>query len=582
MRHKTIISHGESEQGHHEGASGSVAERDDEPSGTHGSKETETLLPSSSSLQHAINSGPDDNAYRRNQAPRWYSILGKTNARKPAAERLAVEEEAAESEVMYEMDEVHSNSEPTMEPFEYDSCMIESHNGRKVCFSTPPLLVHAADVCKARSLHCCGFAMVFFLVLVAFLSLLFATYQASARFRTSRSLHIISNGTSNFLPTTILISLDGFRADFLNRGLTPTLRSFIAGGTSPPYMLASFPTVTFPNHFTLVTGLYPESHGIVGNTFWDPNLQEEFYYTNQTSSMQPKWWNGEPLWVTAEKQGVRTAIHMWPGSEAHVGGVEPSYLDKYISKEPLSRKVDRILELLDLPAHDEPQATTRGQRPQLIAAYVGVVDSDGHKYGPNSTELNHTIADVDKMLSGIFAGLEDRNLTTNVNVVVVSDHGMATTSTERLVQFEDLIDPSLVDRIDGWPLYGLRPKEPNDLHILYDSLAAKATGNPSFKVYLRDENMPEKYHFSQNDRIAPLWIVPKAGWAIVTREEFDIEVAKKNGQTYSPRGLHGYNHEDPLMRAIFVARGPAFPHRPNSRLEIFRKFSLALRDTPCS
>lgn len=382
-----------------------------------------------------------------------------------------------------------------------------------------------------------------------------------------------SNGTALFAPTTILISLDGFRADFLNRGITPRLNKFIAEGVSPVYMTPSFPSVTFPNHYTLVTGLYPESHGIVGNTFWDESLQEEFYYTNP-NAMQPKWWGGEPLWVTAEDQGIRTAIHMWPGSEAHIAAVEPSFLDKYNGKEPLGNKVSRILELLDKPGLENELAEVRVMRPQLIAAYVPNVDGDGHLYGPNSTEIRVTIQDVDTMLDHLFLGLEARNLTSIVNVVIVSDHGMATTDVNRMIQLESIIDTSLIEHIDGWPLYGLRPKEPAHLQALYDALKAEASVNPNFDVYLRDVDMPERYHFSKNKRIAPLWIVPKTGWAIVTMEEFDIAQAKKDGTIYHPRGLHGYDHEHPLMRAIFVARGPAFPHAPNSRVEPFQNIEV--------
>ena len=377
----------------------------------------------------------------------------------------------------------------------------------------------------------------------------------------------LSNGTSTFAPTTILISLDGFRADFLERGITPTLNQFVAEGVSPRYMLPSFPSLTFPNHYTLVTGLYPESHGIVGNTFWAPDLNEEFH-TN-SGSLEKKWWTGaEPIWSSAEKQHVRTAIHMWPGSEA---GMElpATFVDKFNMSEVLPLKTERILELLDLPDDEEDSASS--QRPQLIAAYVPVVDSDGHTYGPNSTEIWRTISDVDVMLHNLFRGLDERNLTGLVNVVVVSDHGMATTSTDRCVQLDDLIDLDLVEHIDGWPLYGLRPKDPIDIRGLYDRLLVEAKNSGKFDVYLRDENMPAKYHFSDNARIAPLWVVPKTGYAIVHKEDFDIEAAKANGETYHPKGLHGYDHEHPLMRAIFVARGPAFPHKPNSRLESFRK-----------
>lgn len=340
-------------------------------------------------------------------------------------------------------------------------------------------------------------------------------------------------------------------------------------------MLPSFPSVTFPNHFTLVTGLYPESHGIVGNTFWDPELQEQFYYTHPSVSMQSKWWNAEPLWMTAENQNVKSAIHMWPGSEAHIGDIEPTYLDKYNGSEALSRKTQRILELLDLPGLEE-ESSSGPERPQFIAAYVPNVDADGHKYGPNSTEIRGTISEADKMLGNLFSGLQERNLTDLVNIVVVSDHGMATTSTERLVQLDNLIDLSLTSHIDGWPLRGIRPKRPEDLKTIQDQLELVASEySDAVEIYTR-EDMPERYHFKNNDRIAPLWVIPKTGWAIVERPDFDAQAALEKGEVYHPKGVHGYDHEHPLMRAIFIARGPAFPHAPNSRVDVFRKRSSSL------
>ena len=404
--------------------------------------------------------------------------------------------------------------------------------------------------------------------MILFIVLIFGAFRASSHDSSATpTSKLLSNGTSTFAPTTILISLDGFRADFLQRGITPTLNRFISDGVSPRWMLPSFPSVTFPNHYTLVTGLYPESHGIVGNTFWDPDLKEEFDYGDSSKSMQPKWWNqGEPVWATAEKQGVRTAIHMWPGSEAGMA-YGATYLDKFNGTEILSRKTERILEWLDIGSVKEDTAS----RPQLIQVYVPNVDADGHEYGPNSTEIWDTITDVDTMLHDIFKGLDERNLTDIVNVVVVSDHGMATTSTDRTIQLDDLIDMNLVAHTDGWPHYGLRPKDPIDVRGLYDRLSAEAAKSSNFDVYLRDSNMPDRYHFSNNSRIAPLWVIPKTGWAIVQKHEFNVVEAKAKGLTYHPKGLHGYDHEDPLMRAIFVARGPAFPHKPNSRVEVFRK-----------
>ncbi|KAG6313614.1 hypothetical protein E4U44_002465 [Claviceps purpurea] len=405
---------------------------------------------------------------------------------------------------------------------------------------------------------------------------------------------LVSNGTTLFAPTTIILSLDGFRADFLHRGLTPRLSALIREGISPPYMTPSFPSLTFPNHYTLATGLYPEAHGIVGNSFWDPDLQAEFYYTDPARSLDPRWWAaGEPFWVSAEKQGIRAAVHMWPGSEAQIQGMFASIVDKFNEKEALDNKVSRILGLLDLPGPGqgplvqtlqtsdkvETREDTTNTRPQLIAAYVPNVDSDGHKYGPNSTEINSTLQSVDNMLGMLLQGLQDRNLTHIVNVIVVSDHGMATTDTSRLLQLEDLVDTTKIAHMDGWPLYGLRPHRDEDIPVLYEQLKKKATNTTAgaqrvFDVYLRDEDMPQQYNFARNRRIAPLWLVPKTGWAIVQKHEVLVEEAQKTGEAYHPRGLHGYDHLDPLMRAIFIARGPAFDQQENGRMKPFQNINV--------
>lgn len=355
-----------------------------------------------------------------------------------------------------------------------------------------------------------------------------------------------SNGTHAFTKTTLLISLDGFRADFLSRHLTPTLAALVASGVAPAYMTPSFPTVTFPNHWSLATGLYPETHGIVGNTFWDPVLKRGFFYTDPARSLQHEWWGGEPIWHTVEAQGGIAAVHMWPGSEAR--GCGARHVDHYNAAEPLPRKVARILGWLDLPAD---------QRPQFVAAYVPDVDASGHKYGPNSTETDAAIARVDAMLHELLAGLEARNLTDIINIVVVSDHGMASTSRDRLIYLDDLVDPALIEHTDGWPLFGLRPYAQHNVTEIYETIAAKhRPGHSHWEVYLRDTNMPERFHFTRNRRIAPLWIVPEASWTVVTKKEFPPGTPGE----YHLRGLHGFDNLHPLMRSIFVARGPAFRH----------------------
>ncbi|KAI0188460.1 alkaline-phosphatase-like protein [Xylaria flabelliformis] len=436
-------------------------------------------------------------------------------------------------------------------------------------------LMHVSDAKTTKKRRWRKWVFIYTTIVIAFALLVLVAWKMSVDKKRSMTTttKLRSNGTALFAPTTLIISLDGFRADFLTRGLTPRLNAFIKEGVSPLYMTPSFPSVTFPNHYTLATGLYPESHGVVGNTFWDPALQGEFYYTDPERSLDPKWWGGEPFWVTAELQGLRAAVHMWPGSEAHIHNMDPTFLDRYNGNEALPKKVDRVLEFIDKPGLENPKVDEQ-LRPQLIAAYVPNVDAVGHLYGPNSTEIQTTISAVDDMLDGIFHGLEQRNLTDIVNVIIVSDHGMATTDVSRMVQIDDVVDITKVEHIDGWPLVGIRPKKPEDLQVLYNQAVEKLGRNPNFEVYLKDKDMPERYHFSNNDRIAPLWIIPKTGWAIVEKAEFDIQEAKAKNIAYHPRGLHGYDHEHPLMRAIFVARGPAFPHLPHSKVDTFQNINV--------
>ncbi|KXX74532.1 Ectonucleotide pyrophosphatase/phosphodiesterase family member 3 [Madurella mycetomatis] len=489
-------------------------------------------------------------------------VLEKRRARRTRREAkrerlLADAQHGEDGELMYEMEEggMKDGSSTGESSDREDSDEVDRKN-----------LLHHTQAKEKRNRGWFRWLLFYAIAAVAFAILVLVAWKLSIERRSSRhSQRLVSNGTAMFAPTTILISLDGFRADFLNRGLTPRLNAFVKEGVSPLYMLPSFPSVTFPNHYTLATGLYPESHGVVGNTFWDPALQEEFYYTDPARSMDPKWWMGEPFWVTAQRQGLKTAIHMWPGSEANILETSPTYMDKYNGKEKLSRKVDRIFDFLDMPDAD---------RPQIVAAYVPNVDGDGHKYGPNSTEIKSTIEKVDRMLDDIFKGLEARHLTDIVNVIVVSDHGMATTDISRLVQLEDIVDIRKIEHTDGWPLVGLRPKNPDDLEDIYREVIQNTKANPNLDVYLRDVDMPERYHFSHNERIAPLWIVPKTGWALVKMDEMNLKEAQAKGAIYHPRGLHGYDHEHPLMRAIFVARGPAFPHQPNSRVEVFQNIEV--------
>lgn len=238
------------------------------------------------------------------------------------------------------------------------------------------------------------------------------------------SRKIYSNSTHEFHQTTILISLDGFHPHYINPLDTPTMHNIMKNDYGAPYMTPSFPSLTFPNHWTLITGLYPSEHGIVGNTFYDPVLKKQFINTNpKVGGLDPDFWRGgEPIWKTAKRQNVRSAVHMWPGSEVpHIGPTED--FDRYNGSELLSSKVDRVMGWIDRESIET--------RPELILTYVPTIDQFGHKYGISGQNLTEALTYVDNFIDLMQQEIHKRNLDEIVNMIIVSDHGMAPTSNDR-------------------------------------------------------------------------------------------------------------------------------------------------------
>ncbi|CDK25051.1 unnamed protein product [Kuraishia capsulata CBS 1993] len=371
-----------------------------------------------------------------------------------------------------------------------------------------------------------------------------------------------SNGTDIFYPTTILISLDGFHPHYISKQTTPFLHDLLLEGYGSPYMIPSFPSSTFPNHWTLATGLYPSEHGIVGNSFFDPDSGKQFINTNPELSLLEQWWGGDPIWQTAALQGVSSAIHMWPGSEVPVASGEPLEVDKYNGSEVLSVKVDRLLSWLDRDTDT---------RPELLMSYVPTIDSLGHKYGVSGNQLEEGLRYVDNFLDSIYMGLILRNLTEIVNFVVVSDHGMSPTSNDRLIYLDDLVDMKKIEHMDGWPLFGLRPFKQYSVEEVYNEIQGNRQNGSHFTVYKR-EDLPKEWHFGYienqyTSRIAPIWVVPEVGYTVTTHAEM-----KRKGFDYHPLGIHGYNNTEVLMRALFLGDGPFFEKKLGSAPKKLKPF----------
>jgi len=349
-----------------------------------------------------------------------------------------------------------------------------------------------------------------------------------------------SNGTHLFKKTALIVSIDGLRADYLDRGLTPHLLAISKKGLRAKSMKPIFPTLTFPNHWALMTGLYAESHGIVANNFWDPRSKSEFHYNRVESCWNSSWWYGEPMWETAERAGIISANLMWPGPPETSRGYTPTYFVPWKDKTPLTWKHDKLMSWIDLPLE---------KRPQLIMAYEPSLDQAGHLTGPYSELVNNTLKTVDEFAKELHESLEARNLTDIVDVVFVSDHGMTDTSHPELLYMDDILGDGfdLIEHSDGWPSVGIRfLPQANSSFYLDVLLEAAAQSGGKFDVYTHN-TMPQRWHFANNERIAPIYVVPKEGYALTDHIE--------NGSGMN-KGNHGYDNAQPSMHAMFVAHGP--------------------------
>lgn len=335
----------------------------------------------------------------------------------------------------------------------------------------------------------------------------------------------------------ILVSIDGYRIDYLARGQSPTLASLAAGGVQAKWMQPAFPSMTFPNHYTLVTGLYPDQHGIINNTMRDPRLGV-FSLGLRDAVQDGRWWNeAEPLWVTVRRHGLRSATMFWPGSEAEIHGLRPNAWHVYHGAVTPPERVNQVLAWLDLP---------RAERPDFITLYFDDLDHAGHRYGPDSPEVDAALRTVDAALGQLVTGLRARDLMAHVNLVIVSDHGMAPVPRGHNVILDDIVD---LDRLDivsmgilaGFNLPGHDPETERALLAPHEHM----------RCWRRDE-IPARFHFGHNPRVPQISCLADTGWRISTRE-----YVGQRGD-HLPLGDHGYDNEDPLMRTLFVAHGPAF------------------------
>lgn len=336
----------------------------------------------------------------------------------------------------------------------------------------------------------------------------------------------------------LLVSIDAFRPDYMERGLTPNLAALAADGVRAPYMLPSFPSLTFPNHYTIVTGLVPDHHGIVNNTMIDPALGQ-FSLSNRAATSDGRWWaDAEPIWVTLQKRGLRTATMFWPGTEAAIHDVRPDHWIPYDGNLTSTQRVDKLLSWIDEP----------GPKPLFDTLYFDTVDHAGHEHGPDSQEVNDALREVDGALGHLVAELRRRGLYDRMNIIVVSDHGMAPVPKGNTVFADEATDLDALDPVSYGVMATFNPKPGHDA----SKAIARLLGPHEHMRCYRREDLPKRLDYGTHRRVPAILCLADTGWAIISHEA----LAKRTDPM--SLGEHGYDNLDPTMRALFVAHGPGF------------------------
>ena len=334
-------------------------------------------------------------------------------------------------------------------------------------------------------------------------------------------------------PILILVSFDGWRWDYIDRQPAPNLKALAARGVRARALIPSYPVLTFPNHYAIVTGLYPAHHGVVANSMRDPSMPDRFSMSAETSK-DSRWWGGEPLWVTAIRQGRRASTMFWPGSEVEIRGVRPTHWVPFDQKVSSPDRVAQALTWLALPA---------AERPSFVSLYFDEVDTAGHDFGPDSPELATAARHLDEALGQVIAGVRALHLDDRTSIAVVSDHGMTPQSYDRVIYLDALIDLSTVEILESGASLHLAPRD-GDVEGLYRRLHGK---HPRLAIYKRGD-VPARLHYRDNPRLPPIVGIPDEGWTVTSGQrlmESELHV-----------GAHGYTPTTPDMGALFVAAGP--------------------------
>jgi predicted AlkP superfamily pyrophosphatase or phosphodiesterase len=349
----------------------------------------------------------------------------------------------------------------------------------------------------------------------------------------------------------ILISFDGFRYDYQEKAETPCLDSIVKIGVRAKSLVPIFPTKTFTNHYAIATGMYTDKHGLFGNFFYDTERKDFYNYRNRKTVEDGSWYGGEPIWVTAEKQGIKSACMFWVGSEAKIKDIRPSYYHLYDGRINREQRVDNVINWLSL-AEEE--------RPRIITLYFDHVDKNGHSYGPDSKELKQAVSDLDKTLSLLTSRIKNLDISDKVNYILVSDHGMSELDGDKAIFLDDIVAFKPKNYLKGllYAMYDFSGDQ-KEITRVYKALKSK---EKNYKVYTKD-NFPKELRAMHKTRFLDLIVVAEEGYSVGLKEHIRFPL---------PKGMHGYDPNVKNMHGIFYAWGEKF--KKNMTIDSFENIHI--------
>lgn len=346
----------------------------------------------------------------------------------------------------------------------------------------------------------------------------------------------------------LVFLIDGFRHDYMDDlHNLPGFREIVENGVKVDYLTPDFPSLSYPNYYSLMTGRHCEVHQMTGNYMWDTDTQKEFLIGTNPDSRLPMWWNGsEPLWVTMQKLGKKVYMYYWPGCEVTILGVRPTFCEEYVYNPSEKNLTDSMQNALN---------ALKSSKADMAGIYYEKIDVEGHHFGPRSPEIQRAIRSLDQAFQILNQKIREKNMRDTINVVLFSDHGMTQLKwMEKIIELDNYIDMShIIKMMDRGPVVSLWPKQ-DKFEEIYQNLSTADNMN----VYKKHE-IPDRFHYKNGQFVSTLTLVAEPGWFIT---ENKAKLPFWNNGTEAAEGWqhgwHGYDNEFVDMRGFFLAQGPDF------------------------